>query len=141
MERATQALILDLLDRHAILTLATVREDGWPQATTVGYVNDGLTLYVGCGTDSQKLANIRRCPKVSLTIDHDEPDWSRIQGLSMAATAEVVSDPAPYASDASPDWAEGSTQLVSRACLDACGPWDDRSGCVLAVATRRSADG
>ena len=97
MERATQALILDLLDRHAILTLATVREDGWPQATTVGYVNDGLTLYVGCGTDSQKLANIRRCPKVSLTIDHDEPDWSRIQGLSMAATAEVVSDPAELA--------------------------------------------
>ena len=28
-------------------------------------------------------------------------------------------------SDATPDWAEGSTQLVSRACLDACGPWDE----------------
>ena len=27
--------------------------------------------------------------------------------------------------DARPDWAEGSTQLVSRACLDACGPWDE----------------
>lgn len=40
-------------------------------------------------------------------------------------TGEVVSDPARYASDATPDWAEGSTQLVSRACLDACGPWDE----------------
>lgn len=38
---------------------------------------------------------------------------------------EVVSDPAHYAEDAVPDWAEGSTQLVSRACLDACGPWDE----------------
>ena len=38
---------------------------------------------------------------------------------------EVVTDPAPYADDATPDWAEGSTQLVSRACLDACGPWDE----------------
>jgi GT2 family glycosyltransferase len=23
------------------------------------------------------------------------------------------------------DWAEGSTQLVSRECLEACGPWDE----------------
>jgi nitroimidazol reductase NimA-like FMN-containing flavoprotein (pyridoxamine 5'-phosphate oxidase superfamily) len=97
MERATETLILGLLDRHNILTLATVREDGWPQATTVGYVNEGLTLYVGCGSDSQKLANILCCPKVSLTVDDDEPDWSRIQGLSMAATAEVVSDPTELA--------------------------------------------
>jgi GT2 family glycosyltransferase len=40
-------------------------------------------------------------------------------------TGEVVSDPASYDRDATPDWAEGSTQLVSRACLDACGPWDE----------------
>jgi len=25
------------------MTVATNRPDGWPQATTVGYVNDGLT--------------------------------------------------------------------------------------------------
>ena len=54
MDRETEAFILDLLHRHNVLTLATVREDGWPQATTVGYVHDGLTLYVGCGADSQK---------------------------------------------------------------------------------------
>jgi N-acetylglucosaminyl-diphospho-decaprenol L-rhamnosyltransferase len=38
---------------------------------------------------------------------------------------ELVTDPARYTDDATPDWAEGSTQLVSRACLDACGPWDE----------------
>lgn len=37
--------IIELLDGHRIMTLATNRPDGWPQATTVGYVNDGLTLY------------------------------------------------------------------------------------------------
>lgn len=41
------------------------------------------------------------------------------------ALGEVVTAPAPYTRDATPDWAEGSTQLVSRACLDACGPWDE----------------
>jgi general stress protein 26 len=93
MDRETEAFILDLLRWHNVLTLATVRADGWPQATTVGYTNDGLTLYVGCGADSQKVRNIRRCDKVSLTVDRDEDDWSRIQGLSMGATAEVVTGP------------------------------------------------
>lgn len=97
MDRETEAFILDLLRRHNILTLATVRADGWPQATTVGYANDGLTLYVGCGPDSQKVCNIRRCAKVSLTVDRDEADWGRIQGLSMAATAAIVTDPAEMA--------------------------------------------
>ena len=97
MDRDTEAFILDLLRRHSVLTLATVREDGWPQATTVGYVNDGLNLYVGCGADSQKIRNIKRSNKVSLTIDRDEEDWNRIQGLSMAATAGLVTDQAEIA--------------------------------------------
>jgi hypothetical protein len=29
------------------------RPDGWPQATIVGYVNDGLTLYFLCSPQSQ----------------------------------------------------------------------------------------
>jgi len=41
------------------------------------------------------------------------------------ALGEVVTDAERYEHDARPDWAEGSTQLVSRACLDACGPWDE----------------
>jgi len=77
--------------------LPPVREDGWPQATTVGYVHDGLTLYVGCAANSQKVRNIERCNRVSLTVDHDEDQWSRIRGLSMGATAEVVTDPAEIA--------------------------------------------
>jgi hypothetical protein len=35
------------------MTIATTRPDGWPQATTVGYANEGLTLYFLCGPDSQ----------------------------------------------------------------------------------------
>jgi GT2 family glycosyltransferase len=37
---------------------------------------------------------------------------------------EIVSDPALYEAARFTDWAEGSTQLVSRECQDACGPWD-----------------
>jgi nitroimidazol reductase NimA-like FMN-containing flavoprotein (pyridoxamine 5'-phosphate oxidase superfamily) len=45
MEEGTRTKILTLLDQHRIMTVATLRPDGWPQATTVGYVNEGLTLY------------------------------------------------------------------------------------------------
>lgn len=84
--------ILKLLDEHRIMTVATLRPDGWPQATTVGYVNEGLTLYFLCGLESQKAKNLERDDRLSLTIDHDTPDVMAITGLSMAARAQPVTD-------------------------------------------------
>jgi hypothetical protein len=84
--------ILTLLDQHRIMTVATLRPDGWPQATTVGYVNEGLTLYFLCGLDSQKAKNLARDDRISLTIDHDTADLMTITGLSMAAHARAVDD-------------------------------------------------
>jgi len=72
------------------MTLATLRPDGWPQATTVGYANDGLTIYFLCGHDSQKAANLARDARVSLTIDDDTAQVMEISGLSMAARAQLV---------------------------------------------------
>jgi nitroimidazol reductase NimA-like FMN-containing flavoprotein (pyridoxamine 5'-phosphate oxidase superfamily) len=92
MEHAIRAKILDLLDQHRLMTVATNRPDGWPQATTVGYVNDGLTIYFLCGLQSQKARNISRDNRVSLTIDHDTNDPMAITGLSMAAHAQPVLD-------------------------------------------------
>jgi nitroimidazol reductase NimA-like FMN-containing flavoprotein (pyridoxamine 5'-phosphate oxidase superfamily) len=65
----------------------------WSQATTVGYANEGLTLYFLCGPDSQKAMNLARDDRVSLTIDHDTPQVMEITGLSMAAHTQVVTDP------------------------------------------------
>ena len=90
MDGALRAQILDLIASQTTLTLATLREDGWPQATRVAYVNSGLTLYVATGSDAQKVRNIHRSEKVSLTIDSGYADWSALQGLSMAATARVI---------------------------------------------------
>jgi hypothetical protein len=84
--------ILELLEEHRLLTVATNRPDGWPQATTVGYVNDGLTIYFLCSPQSQKAANLAGDSRVSLTIDHDVSDPMAITGLSMAALAEPVTD-------------------------------------------------
>jgi hypothetical protein len=79
MDDMMRAKILALLDQHRIMSIATLRPDGWPQVTTVGYVSQGLTLYFLCGLDSQKAANLA----------HDDME---IAGLSMAARAEAVTD-------------------------------------------------
>jgi Pyridoxamine 5'-phosphate oxidase len=92
MDEKIRSKIQSLLDQHRIMTIATLRPDGWPQATTVGYVNEGLTLYFLCGLDSQKAANLARDDRVSLTIDYDTPDLMAITGLSMAAHAQAVVD-------------------------------------------------
>ena len=92
MDEALKRKIISLLDRHRIMMIATLRPDGWPQATSVGYVNEGLTLYFLCGLDSQKAANIARDDRVSLVINDDPPQVMEITGLSMAAHAQPVRD-------------------------------------------------
>ena len=93
MDEAMKRKILKLLDTHRVMTVATLRPDGWPQATTVGYVNEGMTLYFVCGPESQKAANLARDDRVSLTIDDDASQIMAITGLSMAARAQRVTDP------------------------------------------------
>lgn len=94
MDESMKHKILALLDSHRIMTIATLRPDGWPQATTVGYVNEGLTLWFLCGLESQKARNLAQDHRVSITIDHDTPDIMAITGLSMAARAHRVTDQA-----------------------------------------------
>jgi nitroimidazol reductase NimA-like FMN-containing flavoprotein (pyridoxamine 5'-phosphate oxidase superfamily) len=92
MDAEIKGKIQAILDQHRIMTVATLRPDGWPQATTVGYANDGLSLYFLCGLDSQKAANLARDDRLSLTIDHDTPQVMEITGLSMAGRAQPVTD-------------------------------------------------
>lgn len=92
MDEALRQKILALLNEHRIMTVATLRPDGWPQATTVGYANEGMTLWFLCGLDSQKARNLAQDDRVSVTIDHDTADIMAITGLSMAARAHRVTD-------------------------------------------------
>ena len=88
--------VLRLLDQHRVMTIATNRPDGWPQATMVGYVNDTFLLYCFIAPNSQKHANILRDPRVSISIGSDAPHPLDIKGLSLAGIASVVGDPGEY---------------------------------------------
>jgi len=96
MMQRLKSLILRVLDDHRVMTLATNRPDGWPQATMVGYVNDGLLLYSFVARNAQKYANILRDPRVSAAIGSDAPNPRDIRGLSLAGHAAEVTDAAEF---------------------------------------------
>ncbi|MGI9512322.1 MAG: pyridoxamine 5'-phosphate oxidase family protein [Anderseniella sp.] len=92
MDETLLETIKTVLANGKDMTIATVREDGFPQTTIVSYVSDGTTIYFGCDSTSQKARNIQRNGKISLTVNLDYTDWNQIKGLSMGAMAEQVTD-------------------------------------------------
>src|SRR3954469_7239273 len=66
--------VIKLLGRYRVMTIASLRPDGWPQATMVGYANEGRRLYFIVPRRSQKLANISHDNRVSIAIGQDTRD-------------------------------------------------------------------
>jgi len=97
MKHEFKRQIIDLLDRHRIMTIATNRPDGWPQATVVGYCNDGLIIYCLIARDGQKYANLAADPHVSIAIANDYPQPLMIKGLSLAGRVVETQDKDEYA--------------------------------------------
>ena len=85
---------VEILEQYRLMAIATLRADGWPQATMVSYANDGLLLYFVVSRTSQKYANIVRDSRVSIVVGRDFEDPSQIRALSIAANASEVRDPA-----------------------------------------------
>lgn len=74
------------------MTIATVRPDGWPQATIVGYANDGWRLYFLIYQTSQKFGNISHDGRVSISVGHEPHALRDIKAVYAACLAEEVTD-------------------------------------------------
>lgn len=81
-----------ILDENRVLAISTLRSDGWPQNTMVGYANEDIFVYFIISRLGQKFANIMRDDRVSLAIGRDFQDPSDILALSIAAHASEVRD-------------------------------------------------
>ena len=84
---------VEILNMHRLMAIATLRSDGWPQVTMVGYANEDLLLYFVISRVGQKFANIERDGRVSIVVGRDFEDPAQIKALSIAATASEVRDP------------------------------------------------
>lgn len=84
---------IKILEAYRLMTVATLRPDGWPQATIVGYANEGLDLYFLVARTSQKLANIHFDDRIAVAIGEEPLDGHHIRAVYAAANAVELEDP------------------------------------------------
>ena len=82
-----------ILNMHRIMSVSTVRPDGWPQTTIVGYANQGFTIYFLVSRASQKFANIQRDDRISIAVGEEPRDLREIKAVYAGAHAAEVTDP------------------------------------------------
>ena len=83
---------LQILNQNRIMTIATVRPDGWPQATIVGYANDGWRLYFLIYRTSQKFENISRDHRVAITVGREPRALQEITAVYAGCEAREITD-------------------------------------------------
>jgi nitroimidazol reductase NimA-like FMN-containing flavoprotein (pyridoxamine 5'-phosphate oxidase superfamily) len=81
-----------ILDTHRIMAISTVRPDGWPQTTIVGYANVGLAVYFLIFRSSQKFANIDRDDRISIAVGEEPADVRELNAVYAGAHASEVTD-------------------------------------------------
>lgn len=89
---ALRAKIVEVLQSQHLMTLATLRPDGYPQASILNYIADDITLYFATDAASQKVANIGFNNKVSVAIAVETEDFYKLSGLSMTGVARRILD-------------------------------------------------
>lgn len=82
-----------ILEAHRIMAISTVRPDGWPQTTIVGYANEDLAIYFMILRSSQKFANIQRDGRVSIAVGEEPKDLREAKALYAGAEAAELTDP------------------------------------------------
>lgn len=83
---------IEILDQHRTMAIATLRPDGWPQTTFVGYANEGLLLYFIVSRTSQKYANISADERVSIAVGSEPEEISALTAVYAGAQASEVTD-------------------------------------------------
>ena len=83
-----------ILDRHRQMAISTVRPDGWPQTTIVGYANQGWTVYFLIFRSSQKFSNIAADDRISIAVGGEAHSLGEIKAVYAGAHAIEVTEPA-----------------------------------------------
>ena len=82
-----------ILDAHRTMAISTVRPDGWPQTTIVGYANEGMLVYFLISRASQKFANIEHDDRVAIAVGEEPRDVHDAKAVYAGAHASEVTNP------------------------------------------------
>lgn len=91
MPRTLDESTRKLLDGKNFATVSTLTVDGGPQASVVWYRRDGDTVVFSATEDRAKVRNLRRDPRVSITVFALENPYHSVE---LRGIAEIVPDPA-----------------------------------------------
>jgi nitroimidazol reductase NimA-like FMN-containing flavoprotein (pyridoxamine 5'-phosphate oxidase superfamily) len=83
---------IKILEAHRVMAISTLRPDGWPQTTIVGYANDGLLIYFMIFRSSQKLANIQQDNRISIAVGDEPRNFANLKAVFAGAHASEVTD-------------------------------------------------
>lgn len=79
-----------ILDDHRIMAIATLRPDGWPQNTLVGFANEGIDIYFLISPASQKYRNIKADGRVALAIGREPSQLAEAKAVYVGARADEL---------------------------------------------------
>jgi PPOX class probable F420-dependent enzyme len=71
--------------------LATINKNGTPQRTPVSFYWDGKAFYISTFKEAVKYKNIKRDPRISITVDEDEHFYPNLK-TSRSVTAKGRAD-------------------------------------------------
>lgn len=81
-----------ILNAHRMMSISTVRPDGWPQTTVVGYANKGFDIFFLIFRASQKFANIQHDDRISIAVATEPAELSQLTAVYAGAHAREITD-------------------------------------------------
>jgi PPOX class probable F420-dependent enzyme len=84
--------IVGYLERSRTATMVTNGPSGHPHAVAMWYAVVDGAIWFETKAKSQKAANLRRDPKITVLIE-DGHTYDTLRGVSLEGTAEIVEDP------------------------------------------------
>lgn len=82
-----------ILNNHRLMAISTVRPDGWPQTTVVGYVNRGFDVFFLIFRSGQKYANIQRDDRVSIAVAAEPRQLQDLKAVYAGGHAAEITEP------------------------------------------------
>jgi nitroimidazol reductase NimA-like FMN-containing flavoprotein (pyridoxamine 5'-phosphate oxidase superfamily) len=89
-ESRVDHIAVQILNMNRIMAISTVRPDGWPQTTIVGYANRGFDLYFLIYRSSQKFANLQRDDRIAIAVGAEPSEIAMIKAVYAGAHAREI---------------------------------------------------
>lgn len=83
-----------ILNAHGTMAISTVRPDGWPQTTVVGYANRGFDIVFMIFRSGQKYANIQHDDRISIAVASEATNIDELQAVYAGAHATEITEEA-----------------------------------------------